>query len=317
MTERILHEAAVHVENLEHAYDTNSVLRDVSFTVQKGQVVGLLGSNGAGKTTLTRLISTFLPIQRGRCAIAGYDCSRASLQVRRQIAVIPQGSTLNLELTVEQNILTYLLLHGLVMAEAVRRLAVAVERFGLGPYLKRPCMELSGGFRRRVQVARAFSTDAKVLLLDEASVGLDPVARRNLWSMIRETAGERTVLLTTQNLDEAEICNSLLFLQGGRIVADGTPAHLKAVHGRAQLTVTLKSPVSMPDSLRNDLDRIGARLVSESGDRLVLSLENGAGQQLGEIVRMLYAHQLPVTQTAVSPPSLEDVFVALSRRQEP
>ncbi|MHB9144554.1 MAG: ABC transporter ATP-binding protein [Symbiobacteriia bacterium] len=219
------------LEGVSHAYGPKAVLHDVSFTVAEGRIAGLLGVNGAGKTTLTRLISTVLPIQQGRCTVAGHDCRTEALAVRRYVAIVPQGSTLNLELNVAQNILTYLVLRGLTLKEARRRMHLMAERFGLKEYLKRSCMELSGGFRRRVQVARALAADAPCLILDEPSAGLDPLARIDLWRLIRESAGHRTVLLTTQVLDEAEACDTVLFLRGGRIAAEGPPDRVRAEHG--------------------------------------------------------------------------------------
>lgn len=219
------------VEQLSHAYGPKKVLHDVSFGVAEGQVVGLLGVNGAGKTTLIRLINTVLPIQQGRCTVGGRDCQQEPLAVRRQLAVVPQGSTLNLELNVEKNMVTYLVLHGLTPTAARRRVHKVAERFGLGEYLKRNCMELSGGFRRRVQVARALATDAPCLILDEPSAGLDPLARAELWQAIRESTEHRTVLLTTQVMDEAENCDTVLFLREGRIVAERRPDQALAEHG--------------------------------------------------------------------------------------
>lgn len=303
--------ASIHVAGLSYAYGASAVLHDVSFVVPRGKVVGLLGGNGAGKTTLTRVLSTFLAVQQGRCTVEGYDCARQALQVRQAIAVIPQGSTLNLELNVEQNILTYLRLRGHAPADARARLHEAAERFALEPYLQRNCMELSGGFRRRVQVARVFATNARCLLLDEASVGLDPVARRELWGLIREATGDRTVLLTTQILDEAEVCDTLLFLQAGRIVAKGTPEQLKSLHGNLRLNVTLKHPTALSAALIGQLEHLRTKVIHESEGRFTLSLPADSNERTGEVLRRLYTHQLPIAQTAVSPPSLEDVFVAL------
>lgn len=308
--------AGIMAEGIRYAYSTNPklVLDGVSFVVPPGKIVGLLGSNGAGKTTLTRLLSTVLPMQAGICRVAGHDCARESLQVRKSIAVIPQGSTLNLELDVAQNMLTYLLLHGLPRREAELRIAAMADRFGLAEYLKRNCQELSGGFRRRVQVARVLATDAKCLLLDEASVGLDPVSRRELWSIVRGFAGERTVLMTTQNLQDADICDSLLFLRDGRIAAEGTPEQLKALHGPTRLAVTLDRPMTAAADLVESLSQVGASLVKKSGDKLTVELTGGAADLAGTAIKIMYAHGLPITQTAVTPPTLEDVFIALTGR---
>jgi ABC-2 type transport system ATP-binding protein len=302
---------ALAAREIKYSYGTNLVLDGVSFTVPYGKVVGLLGANGAGKTTLIRLLSTLLAMQGGDACVAGHDCRKDPLMVKKKLAVVPQGSTLNLELDVKQNMLTYLLLHGLSMHQAEKRIVNVSESFGLTSILNRHCMTLSGGYRRRVQIARAFATDAECLLLDEASAGLDPSARRELWNAIRSSSDNRAVLLTTHILDEASICDSLLFLRNGRIIAEGTPAELKAKHRLSKLTFSLSAGVEITPLLRHCLVECGVSSVEVEEQVPTLTLTGDFTGGLGDVIHVLSTHAVPFVQMSLAQPTLEDVFLGL------
>ncbi|MHB1682538.1 MAG: ABC transporter ATP-binding protein [Bacilli bacterium] len=297
------------VDAVGFRYGNRTVLHDISFAIQPGTIVGLLGSNGAGKTTLCRIISTVLPLQEGSCMVAGKDVRRESIQVRRSIAVVPQGSTLNLELTVAQNIMTYLVMHGLKVGEAHRRLRSIARRFSLDGYLDKKCMGLSGGFRRRVQIARAFATDASCFLLDEASAGLDPVAKKEMWNLIRERADTSAILLITQALDEAELCDRVIFLNEGKVVVQGTPDALKQIHAPSRLILGLREAMEWSPAIQQAMAAIGVRVLREDG--LTLELAARGYEDLGGVISALYAVGLPIAKLEIAPPTMEEVFLTV------
>lgn len=301
----------IQLNHVGFRYGARPVLHDVPFDVATGEVVGLLGANGAGKTTVTRLLSTALPWQEGHGTICGRDCRTDPLGVRRTVAVVPQGSTVNLELTVAQNMMTYLVLHGSPVRDARRRMQDMVEVFGLGPYLSTPCRALSGGFRRRVQVARALATSARCIILDEASTGLDAVMRRDLWAVIKQAAARRTVLLTTQILDEAETCDRLIFLREGRVVAHGTPDTLRRVHGRARLRVTLDERVTV-DAIRCAVRNLRVDVAAFEPGAATFHMPGAT--DVGTVLQALFQAVIPVVTTELMPPSMEDVFLAVMGR---
>lgn len=301
----------IRMNHVRFRYGGHAVLHDVSLEVAPGEVMGLLGANGAGKTTLTRLLSTVLPWQEDRGTIGGRDCRTDPLGVRRVVAVVPQGSTLNLELSVAQNMMTYLVLHGNPVREARRRMLDVAERFGLIPHVSAPCRTLSGGFRRRVQIARAIATSAPCLILDEASTGLDATVRRELWGIIKQAAARRTVLLTTQNLDEAETCDRLAFLREGRVAAHGTPDVLRRAHGRVRVRVTLDPQVSL-DAIRRATGSLPIEVTTF--DPGAATFEMPGATDAGAVLQALFHAGIPLMTTELMPPSMEDVFLAVMRR---
>ena len=218
------------VETLSHNYADRAALTEVSFRVRAEEVFGLLGPNGSGKSTLFRILSTMMAPTSGRARIAGFDVVEQSDQVRQKIGVVFQSQSLDKKLTVEENLRGQGHLFGISGALLGSRMDGAMERLGLADRRKDLVESLSGGLRRRVEIAKALLHEPRVLLMDEPSTGLDPGARRELWQYIDDLRTRQgvTVLLTSHLLDEAERCDRLLLLHQGRIVAEGTPAELKA-----------------------------------------------------------------------------------------
>ncbi|HJR58192.1 MAG TPA: ABC transporter ATP-binding protein [Vicinamibacterales bacterium] len=203
----------------------------LSFSVPEGQIFGLLGPNGAGKTTTLRILTTLIRATSGTAEVAGIDVGRDPLGVRRRIVVVVQESAAEIFLTVRDNLLTFGRFHGLKGAELRRRSDQAMERFGLTPDASRKAMDLSGGFRRRIQVAKALMVDTPVVFLDEFSTGMDPILKRSVMNLLREEARRgRTIVLTTQILAEAEsLCDDILIINHGREIARGDVNTIKAL----------------------------------------------------------------------------------------
>ena len=219
----------IQVQNLTHRYGDRVALSNVSFGVKKGEIFGLLGPNGGGKSTLFRILSTMMVPTEGQALIAGFDVERKPAEVRRHVGVVFQSQSLDKALTVEENLRAQGHLHGLSGAILRDRMDRAMERLGLS-YRRKDLVEtLSGGLRRRVEIAKALLHRPQVLLMDEASTGLDPAARRDLArhvESLREGEGV-TILLTTHILEEADKCDRLVLLHQGKIVAQGSPGELR------------------------------------------------------------------------------------------
>jgi ABC-2 type transport system ATP-binding protein len=206
-------------------------LDGLSFSVPTGQIFGLLGPNGAGKTTTLRILTTLIRATSGTAEVAGIDVMRDPLGVRRRIVVVVQDSAAEIFLTVRDNLLTFGRFHGLGGADLRRRVDQALEQFGLTADASRKAMDLSGGFRRRIQVAKALLVNTPVMFLDEFSTGMDPILKRSVMDLLRvEARRGRTIVLTTQILGEAEaLCDDILLINHGREVARGDVATIKAL----------------------------------------------------------------------------------------
>lgn len=246
-------EPAILCEGLRTSFRGRGVVLDgVDLAVTPGTVHGLLGPNGAGKTTAIRILSTLQRFDAGRVRVAGLDVARDPAGVRARIGVAGQYAALDEVLTGRQNLELFGRLHHLRARAARQRAAELLERFDLAAAADRPVRHYSGGMRRRLDLAVSLIRDARVLFLDEPSTGLDPRSRLEVWDAVRElAAGGTTVLLTTQYLQEADrLCSRICVLDRGRIVAEGSPAQLKARVG-------------------GDLDEVFLRLTDAPATRVV------------------------------------------------
>jgi ABC-2 type transport system ATP-binding protein len=227
---------ALRVNDLRKTFTARSGRRvtavdGISFSVPPGQIFGLLGPNGAGKTTTLRILTTLIRATSGHAEVAGFDVRRDPLAVRRRIVVVLQENAAEIFLTVRDNLLTFGRFHGLHGASLRSRVDGIMEQFGLTPEASRKAMDLSGGFRRRIQVAKSLLVDTPVVFLDEFSTGMDPILKRSVMGLLREEAKRgRTIVLTTQILSEAEaLCDDILIINRGREIARGDVATIKAL----------------------------------------------------------------------------------------
>ena len=213
----------------------------LSFEVQRGAIFGLLGPNGAGKTTTIRILTTLSQPTSGRASIMGHDVVRQPLEVRKRIGVVIQESAAELFLSVRDNLLTFARFHGISGPAARQRADGIMEEFGLTPEASRKAQDLSGGFRRRVQVAKMFMVDTPVMFLDEFSTGMDPILKRAVMERLRQEARNgRTIVLTTQIISEAEeLCDEILIVNQGKQIARGDLNALKLLSaGVYELSLT-------------------------------------------------------------------------------
>ena len=310
-------EFAIRVEELSKVYrpgraDEIRAVDGVSFEVRRGEIVGLLGPNGAGKTTLLRMLTTLTLPTAGRASVLGHDVVRDALAVRRSIGVVLQQYAVELFLTVRDNLTTFGRFHGLSLQDCRERAEKVLAQFHLEEHAAHKAQDLSGGTRRRLQVAKIFMVEAPVLFLDEPTIGLDPFVKRGLLATIRGQArAGRTIFLTTQMLNEAEeLCDRVLILDRGRIAAQGDLASLKRL-ARGIYDVAL-SFESVSEELLACLRETGPLRMEIKGRTVELTLRRSESEVLALLSAL--AERWPILSFEVSGASLEDIFMEILGR---
>ncbi|MPY88316.1 MAG: ATP-binding cassette domain-containing protein [Luteitalea sp.] len=279
------------------------------FRVEPGVIFGLLGPNGAGKTTTLRILTTLTTPTAGVAQVAGYDVVAAPLEVRRRIAVVIQASAAELLLSTRENLLTFARFHGLSGQELRRRADRVLEQLGLTEEANRKVQDLSGGFRRRVQVAKIFMVDTPVVFLDEFSTGMDPILKRSLMHALQEEAHRgRTIVLTTHILSEAEeLCDDILIMNRGRQVARGDLTSLKLLsQGVYEVTIAFDE---LPAGIDSALAALRPLRSSVNGHTIEIALKEEESRVLDLAAGL--ARLGHVRHVDLSGASLEDVFIEL------
>lgn len=296
-------DAAIFVSAVSHRYAQREALVDVDLRVARGKIYGLLGPNGSGKTTLFRLISTLMPLQRGRIEVAGADVASQPVEVRRRIGIVFQAPSLDKKLTVDENIACQGALYGIHGARLQERREQVLRWMQLTNRRGDLCETLSGGLKRRVELAKGMLHQPRVLLLDEPSTGLDPAARLDLWDVLAQmAAGGMTILLTTHLLEEAEKADEIAILSGGRVIVTGSPESLRQEMGQGVVTVV---STDAAETMRVARDELGLEAQRIQHQVRIRSDEPAA------LVPALAARLGPLATTiTIGRPSLEDVFIA-------
>jgi ABC-2 type transport system ATP-binding protein len=306
---------AIEVRNIVKKFGDFTAVNGVSFAVETGEIFGLLGPNGAGKSTLIRILTTLLPPTSGSASVNGFDLLTESDGVRRAIGVIPQAMTSDLELSVEENLLIYAKLYGVPREKRGRLIRELLASVELLKWADKPVKNLSGGMRRRVEIARGLVHEPRVFFLDEPTTGLDPVSRVAVWEMLQRIKADRdlTVLLTTHYMDEADrLCDRIAIVDHGELKALDSPMKLKAsVPGRNVLEVSFGSPPeSWAATLRAlpDVDTV----IGEDGVFRVTS-QNGPVTTMA-LMETAARAGVPVLSLSVQSTTLDDVFVYYAGR---
>lgn len=293
----------IQVQNLSHQYGDRKALSNVTFEVRDREIFGLLGPNGGGKSTLFRILSTMMVPTDGHAIIGGSDVERDPAAVRRQVGVVFQTQSLDKALTVEENLRAQGHLHGMSGSSLAGRMTQVMEQLGIADRRKDLVDTLSGGLKRRVEIAKALLHRPRLLLMDEASTGLDPAARIDLSRYIqklRETEGV-TILLTTHILEEAERCDRLALLHQGRIVSMGSPRELRSAIGGDIVVLETADAPSLAGKIEERF-----RLKPSAVDGAVrLEIENGH-RFIADVVE---AFPGAIDSVGLHKPTLEDVFV--------
>jgi ABC-2 type transport system ATP-binding protein len=301
--------AAISVDRISHNYGERAALWDVSFEVAPEEIFGLLGPNGSGKTTLFRLLCTLLPIQTGTARLAGADVSSSPDDVRRRIGITFQSPSLDDRLTVRENLKHHGHLYGLSGKQLSERIEQLLSHVGLSDRSEDIVSELSGGMKRRVEIAKGLLHHPSLLLLDEPSSGLDPGARHDLWKYLHRLRDEQqvTILVTTHLMEEADRCDRLAILNHGKLVALETPERLRSSIGGDCITIATPDANGLSRQIAERF-QIHPTLV---GEQLRLERENGH-----ELLRDLVAAFSDQIETiSLGKPTLEDVFIQKTGHQ--
>src|SRR5690242_20322842 len=305
----------IEVRNISKKFGNFTAVDGVSFAVEHGEIFALLGPNGAGKSTLIRMLTTLIPATSGSAKIQGFDVVKQANDVRRVIGVIPQAMTSDLELSVEENLLIYAKLYGVPRERRRRLMGELLEAVELTQWADKPVKNLSGGMRRRVEIARGLVHEPKTFFLDEPTTGLDPVSRVAVWEMLQKIKANRdlTVLLTTHYMDEADkLCDRIAIVDHGDLKALDSPLKLKAsIPGKNVLEVSFGA---MPAGWETTLNML-PDVESVTGHDMVYRISSGNGPAT-TLALMEAAARAGVTvqSLAVQSTSLDDVFVHYTGR---
>ncbi len=281
----------------------------LSFDVRRGAIFGLLGPNGAGKSTTLKVLTTIARPTAGSATVLGFDVATHGLDVRKRISVVIQEQAAELFLSVRDNLLTFARFHGRTGVAASRRADEVLEQFGLVAEASRKTMDLSGGFKRRVQVAKMMMVNTPVMFLDEFSSGMDPILKRSVMDLLRrEREAGRTIVLTTQILSEAEeLCDDILIMNRGRQVARGDLHTLKLLsQGVYEVSITFDQ---VPDGLLQELEGREPLRLNVNGNTVEIALRENEEHVLGLVGDLLRRGR--VLRVEVGGASLEDIFVEL------
>ena len=308
--------AAIEVENITKCFGDFCAVKGLSFTVEDGEIFGLLGPNGAGKSTLIRTLTTLLPPTSGVARVNGFDVARRPSRVRKSIGVIPQAMTSDLDLSAAENMHIFAKLYGVPQDRRLRTVNALLEAVELSNWADKPVKNLSGGMRRRLEIARGLVHEPKIFFLDEPTTGLDPATRVAVWEMLvkLKKAHDLTILMTTHYMDEADkLCDRIAIVDHGKLVALDSPLKLKAsIPGNNILEVSFsRVPEGWAEVLQTlpEVEEVKAedhvfRIGSNNGPRTTVALM--------EVVREA---RIEITSLSVQSTTLDDVFMHYTGRQ--
>ncbi|HUO14764.1 MAG TPA: ATP-binding cassette domain-containing protein [Verrucomicrobiae bacterium] len=309
--------AAIEVDHIVKKYGDFTAVDDVSFSVNEGEIFGLLGPNGAGKSTLIRMMTTLIPITSGKARIAGHDVAKEPNAARRMIGVIPQALTSDLDLTVEENLNIYAKLYDVPAKKRQASIDELLQLVDLTKWKDAQTKTLSGGMRRRLEIARGLVHHPRIFFLDEPTTGLDPVSRVAVWEMLGNIKEHRqlTILITTHYMDEADrLCDRIAIVDHGKLVALDAPAALKAsVPGSNVIEAQFMNP---PEDWEQRLHTLeGVTSVQSEGADMYRVLTGNGSQTTTQLVEMAVTAGVQVKSLSVQNTTLDDVFVHYTGRQ--
>ncbi|MEM2119468.1 MAG: ATP-binding cassette domain-containing protein [Archaeoglobaceae archaeon] len=293
------------VEKLVKDFGNFRAVDEVSFEVEEGEIFGLLGPNGAGKTTVVMILATLLKPSSGKAFVAGHDVVKEASMVRKKIGIVFQETTLDLELTVRENLDFHGRLYGLKRDERNRRIKEVLELVELTEKANVAVKKLSGGMKRRLEIARGLLHFPRVLFLDEPTLGLDAISRRKIWEYILRVKGDTTIFLTTHYIEEAEkLCNRVAIMNRGKIVAIDEPEKLIDSAGSV---VVLEG---------DGIEKLGEYIDYEfriSGNSIRIYVKDGS-RTLPEMISLANEIGVKINSAKVERQSLEDVFIQLTKK---
>jgi ABC-2 type transport system ATP-binding protein len=306
---------AIDVRNIVKKFGQFTAVNGISFAVDEGEIFGLLGPNGAGKSTLIRMLVTLLLPTAGTAVVNGFDVVKESDGVRQSIGVIPQAMTSDLELSVEENLIIFAKLYSVPRLKRERLITDLLEAVELTQWRKAQVKNLSGGMRRRVEIARGLVHEPRIFFLDEPTTGLDPVSRVAVWEMLAKIKSERnlTILITTHYMDEADkLCDRIAIVDHGELKALDSPLKLKAsIPGKNTLEVSFSAT---PPGWQERLERLpGVETVTAHDNVFRIQTANGPATTLA-LMELAAGEGLTVVSLSVQSTTLDDVFVHYTGR---
>jgi ABC-2 type transport system ATP-binding protein len=306
MSEPSPRESVIVARGLTKRFGELEAVKGIDLDVRRGEIFGFLGPNGAGKSTTINILCTLMRPTAGRASVAGFDVDRQPADVRASIGLVFQDPSLDIQLTARENLEFHAFIYSVPAAERGRRIAEVLEMVELTDRAGSIVMTFSGGMKRRLEIARGMLHTPEVLFLDEPTIGLDPQTRRHIWTYLRglrEQAGV-TLFMTTHYMDEAEECDRIAIIDGGRIVALGTPSELKALVGGDVVTVATADNVIAAAEIKS---LFGLEPIASDGS-IRVEVPDGAGF----VPRLVRETSVPVTSVSFRRPSLDDVFLKLT-----
>ncbi len=293
----------IEIKNLHFQYKNRKALKGVSFSVKKGEIFGLLGPNGSGKTTLFHILSTYYLPMQGEVRIAGFDLVKQKDEVRRSIGVVFQAPSLDPKLTVRENLMHQGHLYGLSGKPLKLRSELMLRELGLQDRTNDMVGKLSGGLKRRVELAKGLLHQPLLLILDEPSTGLDPGVRKDLWSYLKilKEVNKITIVVTTHWMEEAERCDRIAIMNEGELITMGEPDELKKSVGKEVVTLQTNDPESLSRKIQNQFS-----LRTKVADSSV-QIEHEDGASL--IGKLAHAFSDEIRSATFRKPTLEDVFM--------
>jgi ABC-2 type transport system ATP-binding protein len=298
---------SIEVKNFTKTFGTFTAVDNISFNVEQGTIFAFLGPNGAGKSTTINTLCTIQEKTQGELKINGHDVTHQKDKVRKDIGIVFQESTLDGKLTVEENLKLHCDFYKVPKAEVKERIDFVLDLVDIKNRRKSSVDSLSGGMKRRAEIARGLVHFPKVLFLDEPTTGLDPQTRANVWDYIHKLQKQKniTIFLTTHYMDEAEICNQVAIIDGGRIVAHDTPANLK----KKYTSTTMKIKTSNPDSLTGYLTERSIKYLCENGQVTIYATNTK------DVLTITTEFKETITDIEINKGTLNDVFIAITGKE--
>lgn len=310
-------DVAIEAEHLVKSFGEQVVLDDLSFSVEEGTVLGVLGPNGSGKTTAVKAVTGLYRVDSGQAKILGRSVIQDAEEIKQFTGFSGQYAAVDEDLSTAENLVLVGRLYGHSKMDARRRADQLIDAFDMGPYARKRVGQHSGGMRRRVDLACALVGDPRVLVLDEPTTGLDPTSRQGLWGMIEELVdGGMTLLLTTQYLEEADVlADQVLVIDEGRQVALGTPEELKGHLGGDRVQVELSSPKQDEGTAVRSIQTLlhDSEVNITASDGHLIFRTPDAARKLVPCVNALTEAGVAIEGISVQQPTLDDVFFALTQ----
>jgi ABC-2 type transport system ATP-binding protein len=308
----------IEVNNLSKRYGRHLAVRDVSFSVAKGEIIGFLGPNGAGKTTTLRMLTGYLPPSAGSASVAGFDIFRQSIEARKRIGYMPENVPLYEDMRVREYLSFRARIKGLSNSDARRSVSHVIDSCGLEGVKRKIIKTLSKGYRQRVGLADALVHQPDLLILDEPTNGLDPIQIRQIRELIKRLALHHTVLISTHILSEVEmIASRVIIIDSGRIKAADTPQNLiSEMRAAGRIQVEMLAPAELVMPILTDLPQVkkaSSEALENGWNRFMVWVDSGTDTR-ESLANIAAANQWPLRSLFRHEATLEDVFVELTRR---